>query len=59
MQDKHLRDGKLVKTVFRQIVEDKESMKILSDLFPALKKYSVEDINFIQINCKFFMKGKK
>ena len=59
VQDKHLVNGKLVKTVFRQIVEDKKSMETLLSLFPALKKYSIDDIRFVQINCKFFMKRKE
>ena len=57
----HTLDGKLTKSVFRQIVDEPKEKELLLNLFPAMEKYKPEDVEFIQVNCKFILKksGRK
>ena len=59
VQEKHMVRGKLVKTIFKQIIDDKDDIEKLLSIFPAMKKYSEKNVKFIQVNCKFVMKRKK
>ena len=56
--EKHIQNGKLTKSVFRQIIDKQKEIDLLLSLFPAMKKYQYKDIDFIQVNCKFIMKKK-
>ena len=54
----HIQDGKLTKSVFRQIVDEPKEKELLLSLFPAMEKYKPKAIEFIQVNCKFVLKKK-
>ena len=52
----HIQDGKLIKAVFRQIIDEPKEIELLLSLFPAMRKYQFKNIDFVQVNCKFVMK---